>query len=123
MSTRTQRSASRAGDQATMASVIGETTTDSSTRGSTAVSTTTGTTRTGDTSFRGNTAQHQPAQGDQRGGDLEHRQDENEGGEPVGFFQRSPVIIPATVVISIIVAFGLMMLLNWLAGGGAPFTR
>ena len=121
MSTRTQRGATRVGDQATMASVIGGTTTGSST--------TTGTTRTGDTTFRGNTTQRQLESGGHggdvrpQGGDAGHQGDQKEGGEPVGFFLKNPAIVPATVVVSIILAFGLMMLLNWLAGGGAPFTR
>ena len=54
---------------------------------------------------------------------IEGAQNRSDAGEKVGVFESHHWLVPATVVFAIIAAFALMMILNWAAGGGAPFTH
>lgn len=125
MSTRSQRGSSttQTHDSETMGSVLSGAvgaSTGSSTGATTATS-------TRETSYRNNSTEPQQGGSGSGGGqqvsNFEQKQNESEAGEKLGLFQKHAWMVPATVVVSIIVAFGLMMLLNWAAGGGAPFTR
>ena len=125
MSTRSQRGSSttQTHDSETMGSVLSGAvgaSTGSSTGATTATS-------TRETSYRNNSTQHQDAGNGQRDGgqvsNFEQKQNESEAGEKLGLFQKHAWMVPATVIVSIIVAFALMMILNWAAGGGAPFSR
>jgi hypothetical protein len=54
---------------------------------------------------------------------LEHAQNTSDAGEKVGVFEKHKWLVPVTVVVAIIAAFAMMMILNWAAGGGAPFSH
>jgi hypothetical protein len=59
----------------------------------------------------------------QAGKDAGEAGNTGDAGEAPGLFEKHKWLVPATVVFSIIAAFALMMILNWAAGGGAPFSR
>ncbi len=59
-----------------------------------------------------------PSTSEQHTGREAHRQ---EAGEKLPFFESHRWAVPAVVYLSIVVSFGAMLLLTWVAGGGTPF--